>query len=55
MSKVKIGVFGGYRGMTMIRQAIDHPDASLVAVCDKYEPLLEQCKQLHYGNQVELC
>lgn len=56
MSKVKIGVFGGYRGMTMIRQAIDHPDASLVAVCDKYEPLLEQCRSLasEHGVKVEL-
>lgn len=40
--KVKVGVFGGYRGFTMIDQLLNHPDAELVAVCDKYEPLLEK-------------
>lgn len=36
MAKLKIGVFGAYRGMTMISVLIHHPDAELVAVCDKY-------------------
>jgi len=40
MSKLKIGVFGAYRGMTMINVLLDHPDAELVAVCDKYVPAL---------------
>ena len=30
--KLKIGVFGGYRGMTMITVLMGHPDAELVAV-----------------------
>ncbi len=42
MSKLKIGVFGAYRGMTMIRVLLNHPDAELVAVCDKYVPALEK-------------
>ena len=56
MSKVKIGVFGGYRGMTMIQQTLNHPDAELVAICDKYEPLLENCKKVaeDNGKKVEL-
>lgn len=40
--KVRIGVFGGYRGFTMIDQLLNHPDAELAAVCDKYEPLLKK-------------
>ena len=43
--KVKIGVFGGGRGFTMIKQLLNHPDAELVAVCDKYPPLLEKVRK----------
>lgn len=45
MSKLKIGVFGAGRGIVMIKQIFDNPDARIVAVCDKYEPLLERCKE----------
>lgn len=45
MSKLRIGVFGGARGLTMINVLLDHPDACLVAVCDKYEPLLERASE----------
>lgn len=45
MEKVKIGVFGGYRGFTMIEQIIGNADAELVAVCDKYEPILQKVKK----------
>ncbi len=41
-NKVKIGVFGAYRGMTMINVLLQHPDAELVAICDKYVPALEK-------------
>ncbi len=44
MAKLKIGVFGGNRGMVAIRQLLNHPDAELVAVCDKYLPLLDEVK-----------
>ena len=38
MAKLKVGVFGAYRGMTMINVLVKHPDAELVAICDKYRP-----------------
>lgn len=41
-NKLKIGVFGGARGNTMIQVLLTHPEAELVAVCDKYEPLLKK-------------
>ena len=45
MAKVKIGVFGAYRGMTMINVLLQHPDAELVAICDKYAPALERARK----------
>ncbi len=56
MSKVKVGVFGGYRGFTMINQLIANPDAELVAVCDKYEPVLDKVAKRaeEVGIKVEL-
>ena len=45
-NKIKIGVFGAARGYVMIEVLAKHPDAELVAVCDKYVPLLEKCKKL---------
>ncbi len=44
--KIKVGVFGAARGMTMIRVLAQHPDAKLVAICDKYQPLLQKCREL---------
>jgi len=44
-NKLRIGVFGGARGETMMNVLRNHPDAELVAVCDKYEPLLDKAKQ----------
>lgn len=54
MDKVKIGVFGGARGFTMIDQTLHHPHAELVAVCDKYEPLLTQVKKYADENGVNV-
>ncbi len=45
MNKVKIGVFGGYRGFTMIKQIMNSTEAELVAVCDKYQPVLEKVQK----------
>lgn len=45
MAKLKIGVFGGYRGHTMINVLFNHNDAELVAVCDKYKPILERVEK----------
>jgi predicted dehydrogenase len=44
MAKIKVGVFGGGRGYSMIRQLLNNPDAELVAVCDKYKPLLDRVR-----------
>ena len=46
MGKLKIGVFGAYRGMTMINMLASHPDAVLTAVCDKYGPALDKVRAL---------
>ena len=46
MAKIKIGVFGAHRGMTMIHQLIGNPNAELVAVCDKYRPSLDECAKV---------
>ena len=45
MKKVKIGVFGAFRGMSMVNQILDRTDAELVAVCDKFEPGLDNCRK----------
>ncbi len=45
MAKLKIGVFGAGRGMSAVHQIFDHPEAELVAVCDKYKPLLDNCRK----------
>lgn len=42
--KVKVGVFGGGRGQTMIDVLSKHPDAELTAICDASEDRLEECK-----------
>ena len=44
--KVRVGVFGAYRGRTMIEMLAQYEDAELVAICDKYEPALENCRRL---------
>ncbi|MBQ9545377.1 MAG: Gfo/Idh/MocA family oxidoreductase [Clostridia bacterium] len=54
MKKVRIGVFGGGRGKVMVDQLLNHPDAELVAVCDKYEPILTKCKETAESKGVEL-
>ncbi|MBR4748800.1 MAG: Gfo/Idh/MocA family oxidoreductase [Abditibacteriota bacterium] len=54
--KVKIGVFGAGRGSTMVGVMSQHPDAELVAICDKFKPALESCRQLaeKHGEKVTL-
>ncbi len=43
--KLRIGVFGGARGNSMIQVLLNHPEAELVAVCDRYEPLLTAARE----------
>jgi len=46
IEKIKVGVFGAHRGITMINVLLNHPDAVLVSVCDKHEPSLQQVKKV---------
>ena len=50
MKKVKVGVFGAYRGKTMIKFCTYYPDAELVAICDKFRPALDECKKMTEEN-----
>jgi predicted dehydrogenase len=47
--KIRLGVFGANRGQTMIRVLARHPDAELVAICDRYRPLLDRCRNIARG------
>ena len=44
--KARIGVFGGYRGASMIKYARIAENAELVAVCDKLPSVIEEQKKL---------
>ena len=44
MAKIKIGVFGGGRGSSMIKFCKLYQDAELVAICDKHPEVLENQK-----------
>ncbi len=44
-NKVKVGVFGAFRGRRAVAQLFNSPDAELVAICDKFQPLLDNCKK----------
>jgi predicted dehydrogenase len=44
--KVKVGVFGGRRGQTMISVMAKHPDAELTAICDFAPETLRRCRDL---------
>ena len=43
--KIKIGVMGGYRGVSMIRYCEAADNACLVAVCDKNPEILNTVKE----------
>lgn len=45
MAKIKIGVFGGGRGSSMIKFCKLYQDAELVAICDKYQEVLDKQKE----------
>jgi len=54
MKKIKVGVFGAARGMTMINVMARHPDAEIVAICDKYKLLHERCKKIAEETKSEI-
>ena len=52
--KIRVGVFGAYRGKCMIDVLAGHPDAELVAVCDKNEYCLGEVEKLAAEKQTEI-
>ncbi len=52
--KLKIGVFGAYRGQAMIDVLLNHPKAELVAVCDKYRPALDKVEAKAKENDLKV-
>lgn len=54
MDKVRVGVLGAGRGMTMIRQLLNREDAELVAICDLYEPALKSAGETARQYQVDV-
>ncbi len=51
---IKIGVFGAYRGKTMIDILMHYREAQLVAVCDMYEPALAKIEKAASEVQMEV-
>jgi predicted dehydrogenase len=43
--KITVGVFGARRGSDLMHSFAAHPDARIVAVCDKYKPALDRIKK----------
>ena len=54
MKKVRVGVLGAGRGMTMINQLISSSDAELVAICDSFEPLLKKARRFAQDKKVDV-
>ena len=54
MNKVRVGVMGAGRGMSMIEQLLGSNDAVLVAICDQYEPSLERAGKFARDYQTEV-
>ena len=52
--KVKIGVFGGGRGQTMVEVMSQHPDADMVAVCDSDPNKLKKCEEIAAGADAKI-
>ena len=48
VEKIRVGVFGAFRGGVMAKALAAHPDAELVAVCDQHQPALEEVAKLAY-------
>ena len=50
MTKVKFGVVGAGRGSTMMSYCKEYENAELVAICDSFEPALDE-KKKEYGEE----
>lgn len=54
MKKVRVGVMGAGRGMTMINQLMDSNDACLVAICDAFPSALNRAKAAAEEHHVDV-
>ena len=54
MSKIKVGVLGGFRGGSMIKYCEIAENAEIVAICDKIPEVLNAQKKWTEGNNVAL-
>ena len=45
MKQVRIGVFGGGRGISMVEFCTKYSEAKLVAICDKSNEVMENVKE----------
>ena len=45
--KIRVGVMGAYRGSSMINYCTIADNAEVVAICDKWEEVLEKQKEIH--------
>lgn len=52
MDKIRVGVIGANRGMTMIEYCKQAENAELVAVCDNYPPFLDMAREALKGYPV---
>ena len=50
MSKLKVGVMGAGRGLSMMKLLSNYPDAELAAICDNYEPNITNAKNILEEN-----
>ena len=53
-NRIKVGVFGGRRGRSMISVMAQHPDADLVAICESDEKIRKNSENLakHYKTEI---
>lgn len=54
MEKIRVGVLGAGRGLTMIGELLGSEDAQLVAICDQYEPLLERARNVAKSHGTDI-
>ena len=54
MKKVRVGVLGAGRGITMIDELLTSEDAELVAICDEYVPLLDRARNSTKYHGIEV-
>ena len=52
MEKIKVGVFGGCRGNSMIQYCRGAKNAVVVAICDKFDSVIEKQKEMNQDDSI---